>query len=260
MVRYFGISKKDGGDFVVSRQPGSSISPIPVSTVQKSKGQGDLFDIGVVEELVTRVQRMKREMSGSDGRMNGSGGRFDADLAVLVHQTFSDHRGQAEEMLADPDFWRWIAIAKFYDVIAWRFPGKNDSGVNPSNFGIGPDVENLLYRSWLRGEMAREPGSSDPYRLVRVTDVDLWRSHILRIDYAAAREVARALLRLQARDETKIDLDVLRELAKLLRRRRSNVLFELYDRAQADQLMQDLIPDAKRNAEAEVRRKADNPD
>ena len=79
----------------------------------------------------------------------------------------------------------------------------------------------------------------------RTGDQDLWRSHILRQDYANARVVARALLRLQAGQlaAKKLSVDAVRELAKRLRRLHANVVFEFLDAPQAEGLVLELSSD-----------------
>jgi len=157
-------------------------------------------------------------------RSDPRGADFEIKAARIIHKCLASH-----EALADPDFWTWLAVLHGRSLVHWRY----EDDPNPKNFGIGSPGENLLFRIWLRAEVAYVAGASDPYELVGVGDIDFWRSHIFRQSYADARTFALALLDFQFPKENgrkpRLSTTEIRDLAKHLKRARTNLLFEIMD-------------------------------
>jgi hypothetical protein len=133
------------------------------------------------------------------------------------------------EILGDSEFWIWLAIVCFPDVVEWRY-GTKPGGTKPANYGIGSRTENLLYRLWLRAELVLDDLQQDRYHLVEAGQIDFYRSHLFRQGYANARTFARALLRYQypKGDATpNLKISEIRELVKRLRRLRANLFLEI---------------------------------
>jgi hypothetical protein len=155
-------------------------------------------------------------------------GAWESEVAAYVHQHLPAHPA-----LSDPEFWTWFAVRYGRELISWRYGDKADL----NNYGVGSAGENLLYRLWLRGEIARQPDHTDPYELARVGDVDFWRSHLFRQGYGDVRVFAQALLKFQfpkAKDhKARLSIAQVRDLAKRLRRARSNLMFEVMDEPRA---------------------------
>jgi hypothetical protein len=138
----------------------------------------------------------------------------------------------AGEVVGDPEFWIWLTLVNFGDLVEWRYDAQAQ-GADWRNYGVGASGENFLYRLWLRAELGYDESAPDRYHLVRRGDIDFWRSHLFRQSYANARVFARALVRFQYPGpnsrEPRLKIGVIRELVKRLRRVRANLVFEILD-------------------------------
>ena len=169
-------------------------------------------------KLLELKKRFPDELKGKDKK----GGEYEASACRIVHETLP------HSLLAfsDADFWIWLAVARLPDIVEWRHGGA-DRYAEIANYGIGNRTENLIFRMWLRAEIVFDEEAEDPYHLSRVGDQDLWRSHIIRQGYANVRTVAKALIEFQFEGDTpRLSNNGIRELAKRLRRLRSNIMFE----------------------------------
>jgi hypothetical protein len=194
----------------------------------------DLGDDSDWEQIVVSLEgtlfQLRREL-GALQRGGAEGRIFEASASVLVHQILPSRH----PALSDPEFWIWLAVSHFRDLITWRYP-RADGGVEGANYGIGSAGENFLYRLWLRAELAYDANELDPYRWARVGDVDFWRSHLFRQGYASARQLVRALLKFQfpgREGRPRLSVEQIRELAKQLKRSRTNLIYEVMDEDRA---------------------------
>src|SRR5262249_16560689 len=138
--------------------------------------------------------------------------------------------------LFDPEFFMWLTMCYFVDLVKFRFgPEANDA-----NFGVANPREGLLFRLWLRAEIAYSLNEEDPYIYAKRGDMDFWRSHVLRPRYANARDFAKAFLRYQFRqDKAKLTIAQVRELAKRLTRAKTNVIVAVLNLAEATQFIEE---------------------
>jgi hypothetical protein len=182
--------------------------------------------------MAAALQAVVSAMGDTPSRIAGS--QFEAQAAPLVHQLLPTQH----PALADPEFWTWLAVTYCQPTLAWRYEGKR----NLQNFGIGGAGENLLFRLWLRADIALKPDQKDQYELARHGDIDFWRSHIFRQGYGNARTFARALIEFQFPAEggrkSRLKIHQIRALVKQLKRARSNLLFEVMSEARAVQFIQ----------------------
>lgn len=174
------------------------------------------------------ASRMLHLLDENPVKSKSDGGSFEALAAPILHELLPSHPA-----LANPEFWIWLAVSHCEEVIDRRYPGNR----NLQNFGIGGAGENLLYRLWLRAEIAYDGAGSDKYALARFGDIDFWRSHVFRQGYGDVRTFARALLEFQFPAEggrkPRLKIPEIRELAKRLKRARSNLMFEVMTEARA---------------------------
>jgi len=241
MSKYFVMA---GGDALRYLSRRDTEEATDLREFQRTRGEGaDFVDPASITRLVTDLSNLKNEFPDRLRRRDQEGGRFEQRACEIVHRCLS---GYPREVLADMDFWTWLAVAKLSSLVEWRF-GTEGRQVKPENYGIGKRVENMLFRLWLRADLVKEENTKDPYELARTGDQDLWRSHIIRQGYANARTITKALLRLQAGRlrAKRLNIDGIRELAKRLRRLRANVVFEYLTAEQAESLIIELstIPD-----------------
>lgn len=238
MSKYYVMSPEDGMRYLKARDNGDDPA---LDDYQRIVGSGELMDMAPIEALSKQLQKLKKGFPLKLRTRDQEGGRFEQNACAIVHKSLANCDLSA---LRDREFWIWLAIVQFADIVEWRF-GAVDRHATLANYGIGQLIENLLFRLWLRAEIAYDRKAKDPYHLARTGDQDLWRSHILRERYANARFVAKALLRLQARQLKikKLTVDGIRELAKRLRRLHANVNFEFLTNVQAEALVLELSSD-----------------
>jgi hypothetical protein len=144
----------------------------------------------------------------------------------------------------------------YADLVQWRF-GTQES-IDPVNFGIARRSgmwEGLFARLWLRGNIGFDAASSDPYRIARKGDIDIWRSHIIRTEYGRCKPVAHALVNYQYPDDTSgkpLSVKELRELAKKLRIADASISYELLDGDAIRELIEDNVERIRSSAEGEL--------
>lgn len=220
-MRYPTMKASDAGVYLTAKRNGA---PADGETLVKFNGDGAEFDDGFVEELRTALVALKAQWP--DGLKNDAErNKFEGAAARLVHSLAPEDT----EVLSDPEFWIWLAVVCFPDVVEWRY-GSKQGGTKPANYGIGSRTENLLYRLWLRAELVLDEQHDDRYHLVDAGQIDFYRSHLFRQGYANARTFARALLRFQypkVDSAPNLKIGEIRELVKRLRRLRANLFLEI---------------------------------
>jgi Family of unknown function (DUF6339) len=225
-VPYPCLSSAEAKKLLLLRRSGSVASPDEVTRI-KDVGS-DLAIDDLVRKLRVALARRRKESVSID-KGSAESRRFESCAASDVHQILP----RSHPALSDPDFWTWLAVAHFSDVVEWRY-GNPEKGCDQKNYGIGSRAENLLYRLWLRGELGYDPKSEDPYDLARRGDIDFWRSHVFRRRFASARQFVHAWLRFQfpsadAESRGRLTISQIRELVKHINRLKTNIVFELLD-------------------------------
>jgi hypothetical protein len=176
----------------------------------------EALGLSVAARLLALAETNKNE----SGEIKG--GDFEAAAGPEIHRLLPVHPA-----LADAEFWVWLAITHCQEIVDRRYPGKR----NLKNFGIGGASENLLYRLWLRAEIARDADAKDEYARARIGDIDFWRSHVFRQGYGDVRTFTHALIDFQFPEasgrKARLKIDEIRSLAKRLKRARSNLMFEV---------------------------------
>jgi hypothetical protein len=217
---------------LIARRSGNRVPDS--STRDKDIGPDFIVD-KIVPELKTRLAKRQKEV-GDIEKGSGTGGKFEALASRNVHEILP----RAHPALGDPEFWIWLAVEHFADLIEWRY-GDLTAGCDLKNYGIGSRGENFLYRLWLRGELGYDPDGLNPYELAGRGDVDFWRSHLFRQRFANARIFARAWLRFQFPEPDKpprLSINGIRQLVKRLRRLGTNLVVELLDESAATRLIE----------------------
>lgn len=231
-MKYPTIESADARRYLAGKRDGLEELRDP-TIVWKGDGEelSSLYIDAVRKKFAVFMEKYGAERSDKENS------QFEAEAAVMLHQLLPIESAVA----ADPGFWMWLAVSQFGDVVEWRYSSAG-AQVNLKNYGIGARAENLLYRLWLRAEIALDEASEDRYDLVRRGQVDFWRSHILRQGYASVPAMARALIRYQYPDELKgaprLNIAAIRELAPLMKRLRANLMYEFLDEAQCMHLLQ----------------------
>lgn len=210
--------------------------PVDERRCVELRGSGDDIErrLGDLErELYAIRSRFRAQLQHRDPQ----GGEFEAEACGVVHRTLP----LDPYMLADHEWWIWLAVFRFRDLVEWRH-GHGGAGAALANFGIGSLSENLFYRMWLRADIAYDRDRQDPYELAARGDQDFWRSHLFRQGYGRCRALAKALILYQFPNDLagkpRLKIDVMRQLAKRLRRLQPNVMLEFLSLEEAYHLVE----------------------
>ena len=95
---------------------------------------------------------------------------------------------------------------------------------------------------WLCAQSVLDLTLEDPYELSRRGDVDIWQSHVVRIDFGSVPQLARAFIRFVFPDEESQFLrrEQYRQLAREVTRRNASMAFELLDDSESLELIRDI--------------------
>jgi len=205
---------------------------IPLKAVKTRLAGPDLNWEQIASSLHTQLEELKSAIG--DPWVGGNAPKgFEYNAAKIVHLAMPNHVA-----LGDPEFWTWLTVSHFVDIVRWRYPNTK----NLLNFGVGTPIENLLFRAWLRGEIAFRPETTPPYALAEFGDIDFWRSHLFRQSYAEGREFAHALIAFQFPEnqggKARLTIDEIRQLAPRLKTARSNLFVEVMDKLRATRFIQ----------------------
>ena len=201
-----------------------------------TRGKGDLYPEKCIKELREDLIKLKAKYPAEIKQRDEKGGDFEAEACSLVHK----HLTYSPAVFADHDFWLWMTLKYFIDIIEWRHGGQ-DREAALANYGFGNRSENLIFRMWLRADIGYEKNSNDPYELAKRGNQDFWRSHILRQSYGNVRKLAKSLIKFQCLDNGSYALKTkeIRELAKIIKRLRANIMFEFMDITNIDNIISD---------------------
>lgn len=223
-MRYPILSSRDASAVLAAKRTGTVVATEPLVRL---RGDGADLAHDVVAALRAALDALRARFP--TGIANSQvANAVEAAAARAVHETLM----LPPPVIADADFWTWLAMVHFADFVEWRY-GSPEAGTNPANYGVGSRGENLLYRLWLRADLVLDESASDRYHLCRRGQIDFYRSHLFRQGYANARGFARALLRFQYPDDDsslpRLPLSEIRELVKRLRRLRANLFVEILE-------------------------------
>lgn len=187
---------------------------------------------------------------------------LESAMAGPLHSTLSQC---PVELLADEDFWRYLALFPFRWYLLAREPELQAQDFGGFNVVVNPHSgkemrrkpgfrAQLLFRTYLWGRCALDgdDGGGTPgehYRRAKVTlpvaglsTIDFWHSHMVRVQLGHLGRVPLAFIDEAVRRP--LTTDGARELEKLLTRMKHTVLFDVYDDQQAASLMRELAPKA----------------
>jgi hypothetical protein len=227
-MRYPIITPGDATRYLLAKRDGTAPE---VESIVQYRGSGEELDQWFIKPLREGLDRLCAKLKGGlTSKIDPAANTFEAKASRLVHASIP----AKSEMLSDPDFWVWLAVVHFPEIVEWRYRYQNrktDSFAQLDNYGIGSRSDNLMYRLWLRAELVLDAGAQDRYHLTDAGQIDFYRSHLFRQGYANARNFSRALLRYQYPNsdlaEPRLKTIEIRELVKRLRRVRSNLFIEI---------------------------------
>jgi len=170
--------------------------------------------------------------------------RLEARMAGPVHAALKD---LDPIVLSDQGFWRYLALGPLLWYLRAREPElqAQDYGGGWRTNTAGKQVRTpfrsqLVFRTFLWGKIAFDPSDpADPYWLATIvgekggSEIDIWHSHLIRIQLGHLGEMPRAFLESITTAPTAIKTDEARFVEKRLTRLKHSVLFDVYDRAEA---------------------------
>jgi hypothetical protein len=184
-------------------------------------------------------------MKKKDSRLD----KYEGMASSIVHQNLDD---LPIEILADQDFWRYVAIISMFEICAWRH-----ESLGNNNFGLTAGrgfLRCLPYRMFVRADIAHRYSGGDDYRLTSAHGslVDQWASHVLAQQYGSVPRLVKVMLE-QFEDlrkrKIKKPTDVDREIAKELRQIRSIQVFEFF---QEEAPIVKIVSDVSASSETKV--------
>lgn len=180
-----------------------------------------------VAALTAALREIKSKYPAEIPMRSPIGGDFEAEACSITHELM---RHLPREALDDPDFWKYLTVIYFRDLVEWRHGG-HGRYANLANYGVSSERRNLLLRMFYRAEVVFDPEAKEPYRLAHQGDEDLWKSHFGAVRVGNCPNVVKAFLRkvFPAGEAPRLKTKQVRELAKNLTRLRSNIILELYD-------------------------------
>ena len=166
---------------------------------------------------------------------------FERQAASLVHR----HLGLHPIVAGDAGFWRWLTFAgegDLADLVDWRYPGQETGHAREQYFGLRQMKGGMYAYLWLCAQSVLDLTLEDPYELSRRGDVDVWQSHVVRIDFGSVPQLARAFIRFVFPDEENQFLrrEQYRQLAREVTRRNASMAFELLDDSESLNLLRDI--------------------
>ncbi len=195
---------------------------------------------------------------------------LEVNMVSRVHQCLSV---QDIGCLQSPDFWRYLALFPFRWYLLAREPDLKPQAFGgvykASEDGDEADVGDrtiaktqLMLRTYLWGKGAFDGselirGTGDGYTragsITAASPIDVWHSHIVRIQMGQLGQVPHAFI--DAVNGFEFNTDEARELEKLTTRMKHNILLDVYDLDQALELFEEQRPDAEKRAEAKAAKK-----
>jgi hypothetical protein len=241
------LSQTDGLALLEARRIGQHVD---FSAHETLEGRGEPAD-HMVDRAVTAVQNLRAQFPAELGRAEDRN-RFDAETSVVLHMNLRlDIRDSA-----NAGFWRWAALARFQDVIGWRFRSPDPLEViHSDNYGLGAFWRNFLAKLWFRAALSRCDDGDDVYRLARRGGADFWESGVVRHRYSACQSLTRALVAFQYPREgvfrgvgyspQTLGLGPIREVYKRLRRHHAAIAFETLNEARCGRMLAEIARDLR---------------
>lgn len=190
-------------------------------------------------QATSRGRASESGKSKKDDSKDGVEGR----LSIQLYEAMKD---LSPEVLTDPGFWRYLAVWEMFEFIQWR-DGANCKLVSFGAQSHTPTWDCVPKRMFVRARIAEvAKGAEGAEALAGVPGTDLWRSHVLRVKTGNSPKLAAALV--EAYERKDIRTSTVRDVAKRIKRLRSNLVFELLDEVQVDDILNKQIARAREEA------------
>ena len=197
-------------------------------------GEGEDIDLAPIEDAAHWIRDLLRQH-----RANSD---LDYVEGLAAAKLYPALEALDVPTLDDPGFWRYLALAYFWDFIRWRQPKPFANGTHMQVLDNRNSRDTVLTRMYLR--VASVGGLEHveyAQRLERATD--FWQSHVFNVRTASAPALVRAMVNRQETDH--LVTKPLRRFAKRVNGTWTNVLLNLYDDEDAADLVGELWRDDK---------------
>jgi hypothetical protein len=249
-VRYPTLSATAATTYVEDRRAaegaGHSAVIAPIVYVGSGSEAGPFIE-EALRDFREEFTELEVRSSTGQGKSRKDGKSKDSVEGLLSVGLYSNLKDLGAEVLTDPGFWRYLGCVEMFGFVKWR-DGEN---CKPESFGAGssfPTWDCVPLRMFVRARICAESGATDYDDVAAIPGTDLWRSHVLRVKTGNAPHLSVALVRAWERGD--LDTDSVREVAKSLKRLRSNVIFEVLDADQAAEIVSAETLRAKSSAGA----------
>lgn len=226
------ILRREKADDLYRRLSGGE----PFATVAEEQIVGDGPNVLDGVDLPALCQKLKKLLEQCKG--SNKFAIFESEGSAIVHAAMPDLPAY---IATDPEFWMWLTFipcdGKFADLVVKRF-GKDAKAVN---FSLGPLPESLYFRLWWRGFKGRD----NNYDIAKRGDIDLWRSHIIRIESPMSDTMMKAFVKtiMPEPNQVKVPLKqtIIRSLAIKITARHASCAYETLTEEQCLSLVQTLL-------------------
>ena len=191
-------------------------------------------DIVADVDFNTLLKELNNEWNAASGQRKAAS--FEAKASAIVHKNLLKI---TPYVATDPRFWLWITFVAagggFKDLVKNRFGGVSSA----SNYGFDNLPECLFFRLWWRGYKM----SDEDYNFAKRGDIDLWRSHLIRVEISFPDIMAKSFLEkinpLPGQTSTD-DQEFVRKLAPKLKARHASCAFETLSSQQCTAIINEL--------------------
>lgn len=197
-------------------------------------GEGEDVNLAQIAEAAQQVQNLLQEHCRNRDR--------DYVEGLAAAELYPALEPLDVPTLDDPGFWRYLAVAYFWDFIKWRQPEPFKNGNHMYVLDNRNARDTVLTRMYLR--IASVGGLEHAEYAERLKEsTDFWQSHVFNARTASAPALVRAMVHRQATD--RLDTKPLRRFAKRVNGTWTNVLLNLYDDEEAADLVRELWQDGE---------------
>lgn len=210
------------------------------SAFVEHRGSGGMMDLTPVQlacDIVTTARNSTNWVSG----VGKAADEFEAEVAPGFHSSLQSLNRAA---LGDPDFWRWMAVARLWEDTLWRYKWKAGDTIRPWWFGIGDGYwRSLPVSLFLRVEIATaaaaSTGAVSGDLLTGTDSVGLWQDQLYAVETGSSPSVVAALIRARqtGRLSGKNKSAAIKAIGRAINNLRSSVLTETLDQAGGEALI-----------------------
>ncbi len=191
MSSYPKISLSDASELLQLRN-----TELISSKIINEKTQGGFSDDNTHSRFQDTLERIAEYIENDllNKNTNSNRPKFTEKASRLLHE-----EGKVDIAWArDPDFWRWLTFAfdaLGAEIVKWRYKTKENPNARDVYYGLGQIHENLFYSLWKKSDIYYS--EEDGYSLLSaISDEDFYVSHVLRVEWACCKSLARSFSKL----------------------------------------------------------------